>query len=262
MGKKAVALDRWRILVIGGICGRGDTSEAIVIDTQSTNPTWNGVSLKNQHVLPPHSFASATRMGQSVFLFGGQFERFALNQVFLLNLADLSVSKVDMEGNIPKERYLHTMTRLGDDLVLFKGFDGSSLLEDVHLLKNAGEIQMGGFSLSKDMQSLFINPLFSDISFQVEGKEIKAHKVVLSARSLTFREILASDSVGDVIRVSDIEFQVFHRFLNYIYTDTITLNLKIAPKILELARNYKIEHLEKVRTKKDFPSFLLFSFWF
>ncbi|XP_034234103.1 protein roadkill-like [Thrips palmi] len=61
----------------------------------------------------------------------------------------------------------------------------------------------------------------SDVIFEVEGKEIKAHRAIIAAMSETFSAMfehdLAEKKTGRVV-ITDCEFIVFQAMLTYIYT--------------------------------------------
>jgi speckle-type POZ protein len=81
-----------------------------------------------------------------------------------------------------------------------------------------------------DMQSHFSNLLLTkegaDITFEVGGKKFAAHRIVLAARSTVFKAQLfgAMDegaTAPSVLKINDIEANVFSTLLTFIYTDAV-----------------------------------------
>ena len=100
-------------------------------------------------------------------------------------------------------------------------------------------------SLGKEMKTLLDNPKHSDITFSVEGKEIKAHKIILSSRCQDFREIFNGEHPNPIL-ISNFKYEDFFLFLQYVYSDSIVLNSTNVSSIVELARSYHFKHLELV----------------
>ncbi|CAN6299333.1 unnamed protein product [Urochloa humidicola] len=65
----------------------------------------------------------------------------------------------------------------------------------------------------------------TDVTFQVGGETLTAHRCVLAARSTVFRTELfgqmKEDSTNSVIRIDDMEANVFRLLLTFIYTDSV-----------------------------------------
>lgn len=91
------------------------------------------------------------------------------------------------------------------------------------------------------------NPDFSDISLFVENQILYGHKVILSAKSPTFREILSNqlfkDSSISPLLIEDISFNVFYSILEYIYTDGTTYNMENVWDLMKAARYFKLSEL-------------------
>jgi len=105
-------------------------------------------------------------------------------------------------------------------------------------------------SVSSDISKLFLNEKLSDVLFVVEGKHIAAHKIVLAARSDTFRNILFDQTVlincKREIHIKDISALSFKNFIKYIYTGMISLTdmeEKEIQEVLALALEYGMKEL-------------------
>ncbi|CAN7052152.1 hypothetical protein IGI04_027537 [Brassica rapa subsp. trilocularis] len=95
-------------------------------------------------------------------------------------------------------------------------------------------------SLSLDYLNLLINgQAFSDVTFSVEGRLVHAHRCILAARSLFFRKFFyGSDlpqtgtssasgarvaSVGGVVPVNSVSYEVFLLLLQFLYSGQVSL---------------------------------------
>jgi len=120
------------------------------------------------------------------------------------------------------------------------------------LLKNDEAIS----NLSQDLEQLFINRSGTDICFVVDGKEIKAHKLLLSARSPVFAAMLESgmkETVENRVKIDDIAPDIFEALLRSIYTDRVDLT-KIDPKDLLAAANKYLLSLLKIQCQRFLAS--------
>jgi speckle-type POZ protein len=89
-----------------------------------------------------------------------------------------------------------------------------------------GEIPFGNRSqLLYNLQDLFKNMKYSDIIVNVRGREFKAHKNILAARSSYFAAMFdhpTKENLSNQIEIDDIEPGVFHEILRYIYTGQVS----------------------------------------
>lgn len=98
------------------------------------------------------------------------------------------------------------------------------------------------------MKFLFNNSWMSDITFICRDKEIKAHKLVLGMGSEVFHRMFYGDwkdITEEVIYISDTSSEYFLEFLQFLYTDKITINSVNSCDLLYLARKYTVKLLEQ-----------------
>lgn len=89
---------------------------------------------------------------------------------------------------------------------------------------------------------------FSDITFNVRGREFRAHKLILVSRSPTFAAILQHDlstRLLDHLEIEDIQPEVFHQVLRFIYTDQVeNMNGEGAKELLRASEKYSLPLLK------------------
>jgi len=116
-------------------------------------------------------------------------------------------------------------------------------------LKNlvADNVQWGG-----DLLKLFESAEDSDV-FSVGDEKIKAHKIILKARSSYFSNMFESgmrESVNGEVEVTDVDPDVFRGMLGYVYGDCIPKNLdNIATRLFTAADKYDFEELKEICAK-------------
>lgn len=111
----------------------------------------------------------------------------------------------------------------------------SDLNETVVDLTDSDEYQL----VQKDelFGKLFETKAFSDLTFEIDGRELKAHKCVLSSkllwklssRSPVFEVMFSNDmkeSREDQLIIQDIEYDTFHELLRFLYCRKL-MNLKM-----------------------------------
>ncbi|XP_020594734.1 regulatory protein NPR5-like [Phalaenopsis equestris] len=101
-------------------------------------------------------------------------------------------------------------------------------------------------SMSIDYLNLLINgQAFSDVTFSVEGHLVHAHRCILAARSIFFRNFFCGDGDADappsllnphsprsppargaVIRVSSVGYEVFLLLLQFLYSGQVSIQLQ------------------------------------
>ncbi|KAF7068166.1 hypothetical protein CFC21_073942 [Triticum aestivum] len=96
----------------------------------------------------------------------------------------------------------------------------------------------------------------ADLTFQVGGQTLSAHRCVLAARSSVFKaELLGSmqeSSAASPIEIRDMEADVFKSLLHFIYTDSVrpVLDVVMASHLLVAADRYNIMRLKQICEEK------------
>lgn len=109
--------------------------------------------------------------------------------------------------------------------------------------------------LSRQMHSLILSDLFTDVTFEVEGKKINAHRNILVSRSEYFRAMLSEHSQfkeaksNAPIYVPEITYDIFVQLLHYLYTghvDMTNFPYYVAVELMRVADKMNLVELEKV----------------
>jgi speckle-type POZ protein len=81
--------------------------------------------------------------------------------------------------------------------------------------------------LSTHLDGLFNNMQFSDVNFNVGGREFPAHKSILAARSQYFAAMFQhpmKENSTNQVKIEDIDPEVFDQLLRFIYTGRVPLD--------------------------------------
>ncbi|XP_069859290.1 RCC1 and BTB domain-containing protein 2 isoform X2 [Dipodomys merriami] len=100
-------------------------------------------------------------------------------------------------------------------------------------------------TVAESLRREFDNPDTADLKFLVDGKYIYTHKVLLKIRCEHFRSSL-EDNEDDIVEMSEFSYPVYRAFLEYLYTDSISLPPEEAVGLLDLATFYRENHLKKL----------------
>mmetsp|Transcript_75130 Transcript_75130/g.242921 ORF Transcript_75130/g.242921 Transcript_75130/m.242921 type:complete len:546 (-) Transcript_75130:315-1952(-) len=99
-------------------------------------------------------------------------------------------------------------------------------------------------TLVKDMAALYADLSLADVSFVVNGQEVKAHRCILSARSVYFRTMFASQfregRQGAKVEVCDTSATAFRSLLRFLYTDELLVDDSDVVQLMRLAHRYEI----------------------
>ena len=97
------------------------------------------------------------------------------------------------------------------------------------------------------LEQLFLEEKFSDIKLVTScGKELKAHRNILAARSPKFETAFekAVKAENNSVEIKDVKHDVLKEMLRYIYTDRIENIETIATELFIASNDYKIDDLK------------------
>ena len=103
--------------------------------------------------------------------------------------------------------------------------------------------------LSNHLEGLFDSMQFSDVNFNIGGRDFPAHKNILSARSDVFAAMFhhpTKENLTNQIKIEDIEPDVFRELLRFIYTGRVQVDKLevIAASLFIAADKYLLDQLK------------------
>jgi speckle-type POZ protein len=104
--------------------------------------------------------------------------------------------------------------------------------------------------LSAHFQGLFDSMQLSDVIFNIEDRQFPAHKLILAARSEVFAAMFqhpTKENLTNQITIQDIEPEVFHELLRFIYTGRVSLEKmdSLAAGLFIAADKYLVDELKR-----------------
>ncbi|XP_075447285.1 RCC1 and BTB domain-containing protein 2-like isoform X2 [Ascaphus truei] len=100
-------------------------------------------------------------------------------------------------------------------------------------------------TVAESLKKEFDNPDTADLKFLVDDKYIYVHKVLLRIRCEHLCSLL-HESEEETIEMNQFSYPVFHAFLEYLYTDNISIPPEDAIGLLELATLYRENRLKQL----------------
>ncbi|KAJ3685868.1 hypothetical protein LUZ61_015032 [Rhynchospora tenuis] len=124
----------------------------------------------------------------------------------------------------------------------------------IRVLSSPSEMYDCSGGLCDDIKKLWGKLDSFDVTFEVEGEKINAHKFILAARSPVFKaELFGSmkEAKSSCIKIHDMKFKVFMSLLRFIYTDDYEdralkchLSDKLVQDLFVAADRYALEKLK------------------
>lgn len=91
------------------------------------------------------------------------------------------------------------------------------------------------------------NDVLCDAQFEVDGRIVRAHKIVLASRSQYFRAMFTSqmkESFECVIKISNVSYKIFSSIIDFLYTGQIELTNHNIESLFHLSHLYDIRQLQ------------------
>ena len=121
------------------------------------------------------------------------------------------------------------------------------LAEPVHTTGSRYSVTVPECDMSTHFGSLLSSGEFSDVTLVVGGKELKAHKFVLSTRSPVFKtmfQVNMKEKLTNRVKIEDVELPVLQEMLTFMYTGK-SPNLKsMTSELLFAADKYQLDRLK------------------
>ncbi|KAL6068582.1 hypothetical protein STEG23_000396, partial [Scotinomys teguina] len=112
---------------------------------------------------------------------------------------------------------------------------------------NTNTLKVPECRLAEDLGNLWENTRFTDCCFFVRGKEFKAHKSVLAARSPVFNAMFEhemEECKKNRVEINDLDPEVFKEMMRFVYTGKAPNLDKMADNLLAAADKYALERLK------------------
>ncbi|XP_014673491.1 PREDICTED: protein roadkill-like isoform X3 [Priapulus caudatus] len=107
---------------------------------------------------------------------------------------------------------------------------------------NMTPFKVSACNLSTDLERMFERQSFSDVTLCVGGRDLPAHKAILSARSPVFFEKLRNDQESHLDIAMDIP--VLLEIIHFIYTGNANNVARMAEKLIAAAEKYALGRLK------------------
>jgi len=120
-------------------------------------------------------------------------------------------------------------------------------VEETNISSEASSVVYYPDCWRSDFEKLFISQTGSDVCFIIDGQEIKAHKLILAARSPVFAAMFLSNMMEKIlerIEIPEIDPDVFNALLRYIYTAQVQVTEDNAEPLLAAADKYLLPSLK------------------
>ncbi|KAK7792671.1 hypothetical protein R5R35_012517 [Gryllus longicercus] len=134
-----------------------------------------------------------------------------------------------------------------DKLTIFCEVSVVANIVNIHGKSTAVQFKVPECRLHDDLETLFENQKFSDVTLSVSGRELQAHKAILAARSPVFAAMFEHEMKErkfNRVEISDVDHEVFHEMLRFIYTGRSANLKKMADGLLAAADKYALERLK------------------
>lgn len=105
-------------------------------------------------------------------------------------------------------------------------------------------------TLSDDLNTVLKSVELKDVTFFIGEKRLKAHKVVLAARSPVFKRMFSTEMQElrtNKVVVSDINCDTFKEMLHFIYTGKVTDNFEtVVMELYAASHKYQLDDLKSI----------------
>ncbi|XP_077544716.1 speckle-type POZ protein-like [Haemaphysalis longicornis] len=150
---------------------------------------------------------------------------------------------------IARDRLLKGADRLLPDDTLTIQCEVLAFVESVNVSQPMGAVavKVPACRLSQDFGLLLESRQSCDVVLKVEGREIRAHKLVLAARSPVFAAMFEhkmKESKLGRVEITDCDFEVFNEVVEFIYTGRAPKLNDMAEQVLRAADKYDLGRLK------------------
>lgn len=98
--------------------------------------------------------------------------------------------------------------------------------------------------MQQDFETILKNQQFTDVTLIVEGRSIKAHKVILATRSPVFAAMFTEDNRQNQVTITDMKYGVAQKLLQFMYTGKTEIEPNTADLLMAAADKYDLVRLK------------------
>ena len=194
---------------------------------------------------------SGTQVGNELVIVGGKCIEGGPLEIYWYNTDLGEWWQPTLQGTVSCNRYAHSSIYYNGKIIVFGGFNGLFTFNDIHCIeidpnRSSRTVRLPEPQLGFDLKSLVNNSMFSDVIFQVEQQPIYGHRNILAARCTYFRSMFLSklrESQQLEITIPEISYKTFLSFINYVYTESLEIDVEQAVDLLMIANLYQFDKL-------------------
>ncbi|KDO34208.1 hypothetical protein SPRG_19047 [Saprolegnia parasitica CBS 223.65] len=243
------------LYMFGGHSGAKHLRDLYEFQTETL--TWTHLASIQGPFPPGLRGHTATIRDHKIYFFGGYDGRGRSNELFILNLDGMCWERPPEMDAVPTGRQRHSACLVGARIYFVGGFDGFKWMDDMYIL-DIGSIEEQGLRATAqahvvaNLRHLLLDQdaSYSDVTFLVQDKPIRAHKAIVAAQSPFFRCMFASgmrESHADTITIPNWSHAAFYSLLEFFYTGYVEqLSLETAVELLGLADHYSVAELSRL----------------
>ncbi|XP_033150791.1 protein roadkill-like [Drosophila busckii] len=178
----------------------------------------------------------------------------------ILNIPALEYGKEFLISSIKYPFYLGSLSEINnkiekiyiDKIIIY--FELS--IQQINGIENSADanfkprIEKNNGKLLKELGDLLHDSKFTDvIIISADKKELRAHKLILAARSEVFKAMFShelEENKLNEVSISDFDAEVIHEMLKYMYTEKLTKLNDLNADLLAIANKYELQELEQM----------------
>jgi len=211
---------------------------------------------------------SANCIGSSLYIFGGYDGKMRSNELICFDLKD-KTWYMPVESSSSKSltfmngRQRHsTNTWNNGKIIIFGGFDGKNMLNDVYIIdiskleENIIKSEVKKNHVNNFKKVLLNKPEFSDITIFVKNQKIYAHKAILASQCPKFYAQFTSempDGKTDKLTIGNFSYDAVFKMIEFFYCGEANFNEishKCLLELLHLSDEYMVDNLHRICEKK------------
>ena len=237
------------------VCGGFDSAPEEMFLYNPLRRNWSRREVAN---LPSLSGHTMIVLGRRLMIIGGRNEfDVLLNNVYLVDMETWQCTEVNAMGIPPAPRCFHTATLVNQEVFVSSGLGVSALQGDMFVLQHPFDTSGAVSLFGVDLLNAFDQEEFADVMFVFpeEGKQLHAHRIILSCRSQRMRQLFEELDArkrkdDDGMQVIEIKrsYNVFRALVKYLYCDRISLPLESAREMIDISMEYGLDQLTAIAT--------------